>query len=197
MFENNKTNVKNLSELVCHSGGASGADTHWEELTDLNGGKAYAYSYKTTYHNSKNVIEISEKDYEEGILEVRKANKYLKRGNINPYMHLLSRNWQQTKNSNHIIAVSSILQKIESPIIKGGTGYAIMMAFIHNKPITVFDQFENKCYEWSYITNVFHEKDVKDIYIIDKNFTGIGSRALTENGKQFINAVFENMKSII
>lgn len=185
-----------IDRLICHSGGAVGSDTYWKKKTEEYGGKTYAYSYKTEYHHSKNKIEISDDDFQEGITEVRKANRFLKRKNIVAYMNLLSRNWQQVKNSNHILAVGYIKQKSISPIIDGGTGYAVMMAFNHNKPITVFDQFENKCYQWSYITNVFKEIEVDNVRILSENFCGIGTRKLRDNGKKFIDTVFENYENL-
>ena len=79
-----------LKSIICHSGGARGSDTYWEEI-----GKKYnvitkAYSYKTPSHNSSSKIEISDLDYNEGINEIKLANKFLLRPGIHKYMNYLS-----------------------------------------------------------------------------------------------------------
>ena len=49
-----------LSESICHSGGAIGSDTYWEEIGSEYGVNTNAYSYKTEKHTSPNKSEINE-----------------------------------------------------------------------------------------------------------------------------------------
>ena len=72
LFENPKLQLDNIT---CHSGGALGSDTYWENIGESYGVKTKAYSYKTNYHTSKNKVEISDDDYKDGIDEINKANK--------------------------------------------------------------------------------------------------------------------------
>ena len=90
-----------LDNLTCHSGGAIGADTLWEEIGEEFGVKTRAYSYKTKSHTTPNKVEISDHDYDEGVNEVNRANKSLGRFGISKYMSLLARNWSQVKYSKH------------------------------------------------------------------------------------------------
>ena len=62
-----------LTNITCHSGGAQGADTYFEEIGSKYGVKTRAYSYKTKYHTTDNKVEISDVDYEEGVKEIIKA----------------------------------------------------------------------------------------------------------------------------
>ena len=39
-----------LNNIVCHSGGAVGSDSEWENIGKEFGVKTKAYSYKTSYH---------------------------------------------------------------------------------------------------------------------------------------------------
>lgn len=188
-----------LNNIVCHSGGAVGSDTEWENI-----GKEFkvitkAYSYKTSYHVSENKIEISDEDYKEGIEEINKANKWLNRYGIHKYMNLLARNWAQVKYSDQVIAVGTIVKRGEkSPkgypnkgkfdMVDGGTGYACQMAINHEKVVFVFDQKRDKWFRWSYSSLCYVECQCPKISY--QNFAGIGTREIKSNGIQAIRDVF-------
>ena len=133
-----------LTKITCHSGGAEGSDMAWEKIGEKFGVKTRAYSYKTPHHDSPNKVEISDADYQEGIIEVNKANKWLFRFGINKYMNLLARNWSQVKYSNEIFAIGTIVEpgkkgskgfynKSKYQVVDGGTAYAVQMGINHNR----------------------------------------------------------------
>lgn len=192
-----------IKNVTCHSGGASGSDTLWEMLTLQYGGKCNAYSYNTKYHTSENKIEISEKDYQEGIKEVYKANKIMNRQGINKVMDLLARDWTQVKYSNQIIAIGHIVKQGErgkkgylsnatQTVVDGGTGYGVTMGIIHKKPTFVYEQEEKKWYRWSYNTNDFIETNEDNVYLMSSDFAGIGTRDINIDGEKAILHVFTN-----
>jgi hypothetical protein len=49
-----------LTKVVCHSGGAFGADTVWENEGETYSVITRAYSHKTPKHTSPNKVEISD-----------------------------------------------------------------------------------------------------------------------------------------
>lgn len=190
-----------LNNVICHSGGAQGSDTYWENIGGEFGVKTKAYSYKTKYHNSPNKVEISDEDYKEGVKEVNKANKWLNRYGIHKYMNMLARNWAQVKYSDEIFAVGRIVRvgdkndkgyynRGKYDMVDGGTGYAVQMAINHQIPVWVFDQKEDKWFRWSYssLSFVVHN-DIPEITF--QNFAGIGTRQITPNGIQAIRNVYE------
>ena len=73
-------------------------------------------------------------------------------------------------------------------MVTGGTGYAVGMAILHNRPVYVFDQQDEKWYRWDTSANNFVESDTPTL---TKNFAGIGTRELNEVGKQAIRDVYE------
>jgi hypothetical protein len=189
-----------LNNIVCHSGGALGADTEWETIGSEFGVKTRAYSHKTPLHQSPNKVEISEEDYKEGVLEVNKANKWLNRYGINKYMNLLARNWAQVKYSEQIIAIGTIVRKGEKnskgyynkgkyDMVDGGTGYAVTMGINHQKEVYVFDQIRDKWFRWSYSSLRYIE--CKCPKITHQNFAGIGTREIKSNGIQAIRDVYD------
>lgn len=190
-----------LKSIICHSGGAPGADTEWEMNGELFGVKTKAYSYKTPKHQSPNKVEISEDDYLEGVTEVNKANKWLNRYGIHKYMNLVARNWAQVKYSKQIFAIGTIIKpgdkntkgyynKGKYDIVDGGTGYAVMMGINNNREVFVFDQLRNKWFRWSYSTYSFIEMN-ETPKITHQDFAGIGTREIKENGIKAIKEVYE------
>lgn len=191
-----------LTNLVCHSGGAMGSDSKWEEIGVLYGVKILAYSYKTPYHTSPNKVEISDADYKEGILEVNKANKWLNRFGISKYMNLLARNWTQVKYSEQIFAIGTIIKKGEQnnkgyynkgkyDVVDGGTGYCVQMAINNNKEVFVFDQIRDSWFRWSYNSMSFIM--LKETPIIQtQNFAGVGTRNILPNGIEAIENIYKN-----
>ena len=183
---------------TCHSGGAQGSDTIFENICIENNYSVCAYSYKTPYHKSPNKVEISEEDFLEGVEKVKLANTILKR-RPGKYINLLARNWAQVKYSDEIFAISVLVKSganhkgyiNNSPytMVGGGTGWAVAMGIIENKTIYVFDQIENQWYAWSYTFMDF--KKIVQPKLTD-NFAGIGTREINEIGIQAIQNLFEN-----
>ena len=190
-----------LDRLVCHSGGAAGADTYWETIGDNYGVKTKAYSYKTKYHTTDNKVEISDSDYEEGVKEITKANRVLSRYGIHKFMNLLARNWSQVKYSDEVFAIGTIVEpgkkgskgfynKSEFQVVDGGTGYAVQMAINNGKFVYVFDQDKDKWFRWSYTSLKFIEV-TKPLKISYENFAGIGTREIKPNGIKAIEEIYK------
>jgi hypothetical protein len=190
-----------LNRLVCHSGGAAGADTYWETIGDNYGVKTRAYSYKTKYHTTENKVEISDSDYEEGVKEITKANRVLSRYGIHKFMNLLARNWSQVKYSDEVFAIGTIVEpgkkgskgfynKSEFQVVDGGTGYAVQMAINNGKFVYVFDQDKDKWFRWSYTSLSFIEV-TKPLKISYENFAGIGTREIKPNGIKAIEEIYK------
>lgn len=173
----------------CHSGGAIGADTYFENIGKLHGIKTLAYSYQTPSHTSANKVEISEVDYLDGIDKIHLANQTLKRKINYKHLNLISRNYQQIKNADQVFATSKIIYK-NIECVSGGTGWAIQMAIDHEKEIFVFDQIYNAWFEWSYGSSTFCilESSPK---ITCPNFAGIGIRKINDNGIAAINDLYK------
>ena len=193
------TKKLDLTNITCHSGGAVGSDSEWENIGKEFGVLTNAYSYKTSYHVSENKVEISESDYKEGVEEVNKANKWLNRYGIHKYMNLLARNWAQVKYSEQVIAIGIIVKKGDKnpkgyynkgkfDMVDGGTGYAVQMAINNQKEVYVFDQIRDKWFRWSYSSLSYVECQCPKITYQD--FAGIGTREIKPNGIQAIRDVY-------
>lgn len=176
--------------IRCHSGGAEGADSYFEEIGQKYGVQTLAYSYKTAYHKSKNKVELSEAEYQEGILHVTIANETLNKFKIKRYMKLLARCWFQVKNADQIFAISTIIIKNNREFVKGGTGWTVQMAIDNNKEVFLFDQKLDNWFYWDYKECKFKVRNKIPI-ITASNFTGIGARIINEKGINAIEQLFQ------
>jgi hypothetical protein len=190
-----------LNNIICHSGGAEGADTCWADIGKEYGVKTKAYSYKTKYHNSPDKVEITDEDYQEGVIQVNKANKILSRYGIHKYMNLLARNWAQVKYSDEIFAIGYIIEpgkkgkrgyynRSEYQVLDGGTGYCIQMSINNYRLVYVFDQNKDKWFRWSYTSLKFELCDILPV-ISCENFAGVGTRQIKPNGIKAIEDLYK------
>ena len=201
---NASTPATNPSEFTNHSGGAKGADYFgWDQIGQEFGLTNHKHYY-TGDRNDNNApygnIEITTEDYEEGRYKVAQAAK---RNYGYEYKTMkdsrLIRNWSQVKYADAIFAIGIIVQPGEklfpnkpgdtrvalAPSVTGGTGYAVGMAINEGKPVHVFDQSKKSWFVWD--GKQFVQEDTPTL---TKNFAGIGTRQLTEVGKQAIRDVY-------
>lgn len=212
--QNTETNVKNgtaafninkaLDTYTLHSGGAKGSDSYWGTA-----GEKYGLLYddkhqRHYYHQEKTPVgnvEISNQDYEEGRYKAAQAASARWGYDLKTMKdNRLIRNWAQVKYSDAIFAIGTLVKPGQSidpnnnketriakkVIVSGGTGYAVEMAIQAGKPVYVFDQRRNRWYK-----NVDGKWSKSDIPVLTKNFAGIGTRELQDNGKQAIEDVYK------
>lgn len=172
------------NKYTLHSGGALGADYEWGKASELLNCKInhyYIEGFKTKYGN----IPIPHKESLKADIHLHKANERLKRKfpTTDDFVNsLLRRNYWQVKNSDAIYAISTI----KNNIVQGGTGWACQMAINLKKDVFVFDQDKCKWYYW----DLFKFEEI-DTPILTKNFAGIGTRKINENGKNAIKEIFD------
>ena len=175
----------NPSQYTNHSGGALGADSIWDD----EGRKVGVLNHQHYYYGNKtpkgNVL-LTKEQLQEGIAEMRKAAIVLgKNPQKTETVNLLARNWFQVKNSEQIVAVAPISEDMKT--VEGGTGWAVAMGQANNREIHVFNQKDNNWYTWN--GQMFVQSTVP---VLKKNFAGIGTRQITDQGKQAIRDVYTN-----
>ena len=171
------------SGFVNHSGGALGSDSAWGDIGSAFGVESRHYFKDST---PKGNVKITQAQYEEGLQKVREAVGPLGRRlpESKPYvMGLLSRNWQQVKNADAVFAIAEGLDA--SGNVQGGTGWAVQMAKAEGKPIHVFDQGQRTWLTWTGSAWIS-----EDTPALTKNFAGIGTRQLTDVGRQAIESAY-------
>lgn len=180
-------------KYVNHSGGCEGADMAWETVGLSYNVKTIAYSFEGHRQYSANPHILTIQELTVGWEACKKASWTLGRRidqHSSTYTRkLLSRNWFQVKNAEAIYAIGTLV-KGSGILVNGGTGWAVQMAIDNKKPVYLFEQDEKKWMTFDYEYEVF---DLCKSYptINVKNFAGIGTRAINDDGLQAILNVYE------
>jgi len=161
-------------DYTLYSGAALGADKAWAEAARKQG------------HKIKEFI-AGEAGPEVDVF-LNKANQTLKRNFTG--QPLLRRNYLQIKDSDMVLAVSELLPG--NKIVKGGTGWAVQMGIDKGIPVEVFNQKDNTWYKWN--GKEFEKQTADYSPTPTQNYTGIGSRNLTKQGKAAIDKVVSKMQ---
>lgn len=186
----------NPKDYKLYSGGAVGSDTEWANVANEYGlGKTVHYRPETLDVLTPEQMQEVETQY--AAAANRLGRKLL---DANSYVgKLVRRDYLQAKAADEIFAIGHILSPgsknskgytVNSVIssVDGGTGYAVQMAIDLHKPVHVYDQVYKQWYKFDYNDNTFV---VEDTPTLTTNFAGIGTRQLSEDGKQAIRDVFE------
>lgn len=209
LYKNLDGYLKQDDPYTLHSGGAIGADTVWGQI-----GKQFGISeenqrhYKTADMPNGNT-QITEQDYKEGRKEAAKAaNRMFGYDKPEVNMGLLIRNWSQVKYSDAVYAVGRLVPAGENafpdnkkedtriaknPTVTGGTGYAVNMAILNNKPVYVYNQYDHPIYPKGWYK---YDSNINDYVHIEtptltRHFAGIGTRNINEDGKKAIQEIYE------
>jgi len=178
---------------VCFSGGAKGSDYIWSKLASHHGYQIKILSFDNhRVHRGTpgEVIRLSDKQLEEGIPFLKKANRKLERTFPSSSEHvnnLLLRNYCQLKNSNQVVAIGTL--DPDRRIVSGGTGRAVQMAIDLRVPTFVYDQALEMWLVWTHWFDKFDEI-WEPPKLLDK-FTGIGTRKVKKCGIHAAISVFE------
>lgn len=197
-----------FSEFTDNAGGQKGGDIKFSDIGKIYGLKKVNHYYFGEPTAEGNVL-LTMDEIREGIFMAKRVFiEIFKRTWVPTYANLQGRNWFQVKNSDAVFAISNILNPNEvdtkgksnksgKQIVAGGTGTAVEMAIMTDKPVYVYHQatlgsLEEGWYVWDKTLNAYSKMD--SIPILTLNFAGIGSRQLTENGIDAIDDLYNNTR---
>ena len=179
----------NPRHYTLFSGGANGSDMYWQNLGAKYGVRVKAFSFQA--HGKRNTarVVLNNEQLKQADVFLHKANKTLKRHfptSKSFVNNLRRRNWYQVKDTNGVFAVGRL--SASRSTVEGGTGWAVQMAVDSKKPVYVFDTVKSSWQRYEYSNKKFISCKAPKLTL---NFTGIGTRALPENGKAAIEQIFE------
>lgn len=167
------------------SSGLKGAEATFGEAAEQAGVKEVIYSFEShKLAREKNVTILTQEELERGDISMELASRMLNR---TYYETEKIRKVLQTifhmVNSGHQIFVIGAIQDDKS--VKGGTGWAVELAKMFNRPLHVYDQVAKQWFTWK-------NEWVKDNPIIEYDtFVGSGTRYLNDAGREAIDDLFE------
>jgi len=176
----------NVSEYTLYSSGLKGAEATFGEMAEKAGIKEVVYSFdghKLT--REKNVVILKKEQLERGDISMELASRMLNRTyyETDKIRKVLQTIFHMV-NSGHQVFVIGAIQ--EDGSVKGGTGWAVELAKMFNRPLHVFDQPQKKWFTWK-----AGWKEDSPLIEYD-TFVGSGTRYLSDAGREAIEKLFSD-----
>ena len=169
-----------------YSGGLKGAETAFGEAAEKWSVKEVNFTYSGHKTNrQKNLVVLSDDDLKRGDISMELVSKMMSRTyyETDKIRKVLQAIFHMVNKGHQIFVIGTIL---EDNTVKGGTGWAVELAKLFNRPLAVYDQAKNNWYSWQQGTWVQDTPKIEH-----ETFVGSGSRNLSENGKKAIADLFE------
>lgn len=170
-----------------YGGGLKGAECVFGENAEKWGIKEVNFTFAGQQTaRQKNLVVLSDEELLRGDISMELVAKMVGRKyyNADKIRKVLQAIFHMVNNGHQIFVVGSIL---EDNTVKGGTGWAVELAKLFNRPLFVFDQPSHAWYAWK--SNSWQKGTPT---ITSETFVGSGTRYLTDEGKQAIDKLFED-----
>ncbi|MBM9606663.1 hypothetical protein [Desulfopila inferna] len=173
------------SNCTLYHGGLKGAEATFGEMAEKYGMKEVIYTFEGHKLNrDKNSVVLSQDELERGDISMELASRMLNRTyyETDKIRKVLQTIFHMV-NSGHQIFVIGTIQ--EGGSVKGGTGWAVELAKMFNRPLHVFDQPSKKWFTWK--DGGWQENSPKIEY---DTFVGSGTRYLSDAGREAIQKLY-------
>ena len=178
----------NKEERRLYSGGLKGAESAFGAAAEKWGVKEVTYSFVDhKIERDKNVVLLSEEELQRGNISMELVSKMMGRTyyETNKIRKVLQTIFHMVNSGHQVFVVGTIL---DDNTVKGGTGWAVELAKLFNRPLCVFDQQQGGWYTWE--NGGWQKEDAPRI--THPTFVGSGTRYLTDEGKQAIEQLFSD-----
>jgi len=167
-------------------GGLKGAEATFGEMAEQFNVKEVIYTFDGhKLSRDKNSVVLRQDELERGDISMELASRMLNRTyyETDKIRKVLQTIFHMV-NSGHQVFVIGTIQ--EDGSVKGGTGWAVELAKMFNRPLHVYDQPAEKWFTWK---NGWQEDSPKIKY---DTFVGSGTRYLSDAGREAISKLFED-----
>lgn len=169
------------------SSGLKGAESAFGEVAEKWGVKETVYTFAghmISRDKAARVVVLPEKELERGDISMEIVSKMMNRNyyKADKIRKVIQAIFHMVNSGHQIFAIGAIM---ENKTVKGGTGWGVELAKLFNRPLSVFDQGQEKWFTWK--EGAWREGAPKIEY---NTFVGTGTRNLTEAGRQAIERLF-------
>lgn len=174
-----------LAQVTLYSGGHRGTETEFGQQAEKFGLNEINYSFEGHQPvREKGLTILSPEELQKGdismeIVSLRMNRKYSRSNKIRKVIQSI---FHMVNSGLQIFAVGWIQP---DDTVKGGTGWAVELGKLFNRPLCVFDQERNQWFSWQ--NNQWLEDLPK---ITHPTFVGTGTRNLTPAGEEAIKDLF-------
>lgn len=173
------------AQCTLYSGGLKGAETVFGETAEKYSVNEVVFTFEGhKLSRQKNVRVLSKEDLERGDISMELASKMLNRTyyETEKIRKVLQTIFHMVNSGYQVFVIGSIQ---EDDSVKGGTGWAVQLAKMFNRPLHVFDQPSGKWFTW----REGWQEDAPRIQY--ETFVGSGTRYLNDAGRAAIEKLFE------
>ena len=173
------------TQCTLYSGGLKGAETVFGETAEKYSVNEVVYTFEGhKLSREKNVRVLSKEELERGDISMELASKMLNRTyyETEKIRKVLQTIFHMVNSGYQVFVIGSIQ---EDGSVKGGTGWAVQLAKMFNRPLHVFDQPSGQWFTWK---EGWQEDSPRIQY---DSFVGSGTRYLNDAGRAAIEKLFE------
>lgn len=172
-------------DCTLYHGGLKGAETAFGELAEQYGVQEVVYTFEGhKLERERNTVVLSESELQRGDISMELASRMMNR---TYYETEKIRRVLQTifhiVNKGHQVFVIGVI--LDDNSVKGGTGWAVELAKLFNRPLHVYDQNQKGWFTWK---EGGWQADSPIIRY--STFVGSGTRYLNDDGVAAINKLF-------
>jgi hypothetical protein len=175
----------NVQDCTLYHGGLKGAETVFGENAEKYGVQEIVFTFEGHRLNrDKNAVTLTEDDLLRGDISMELASRMMNRTyyETEKIRRVLQTIFHMVNKGHQVFVVGTIL---EDNSVKGGTGWAVELAKLFNRPLHVYDQARRHWFTWK--EGAWKEDTPRICY---NTFVGSGTRYLSDDGIAAINQLF-------
>jgi hypothetical protein len=168
-----------------YSGGHRGVEAAFGQCAEEWGVNEVNYSFAGhKVGRDVNIKNLTDEELDRGDISMELASKMMNRSYYEKKMirKVLQLIFHMVNSGHQVFVVGTIL---DDNTVKGGTGWAVELAKLFNRPVSVFDQDKNEWFGWK---NGCWQKEIAKIS--HETFCASGTRNLTPGGEKAIRTLF-------
>ncbi len=168
-----------------YSGGLMGSESFFGEMAEKWGVKEVNFTFDgRRMDRSRNAVILGDEELKRGDISMELVSRmtgrtYYESEKIRKILQTIF----HMVNSGHQVFVVGTIQ--EDKTVKGGTGWAVELAKIFNRPVSVYGQVRKQWYTWK-----DGDWQVDTPRIEHETFVGSGTRNLSDDGRRAIEQLF-------
>jgi len=168
-----------------YHGGLKGAESVFGETAEQYGLNEVIFTFEGhKLGRDRNSVVLSDADLQRGDISMEIASRMMNRTyyETDKIRKVLQTIFHMVNKGHQVFVIGTIL---DDDSVKGGTGWAVELAKLFNRPLHVFDQNRNQWFTWK--EGSWTEDTPKITY---STFVGSGTRYLSEEGRSAIEQLF-------
>ncbi len=175
----------NPHDCTLYHGGLKGAETLFGENAEKYGINEVIFTFEGHRLNrERNAVMLSEDELQRGDISMELASRMMNRTyyETEKIRRVLQAIFHMVNKGHQVFVIGAIL---DDDSVKGGTGWAVELAKLFNRPLHVYDQNRSQWFTWK--EGVWKEDSPRICY---NTFVGSGTRYLSDEGVVAINKLF-------